>query len=151
MFVCESPSNWPGRGESPEPARCFVHDKTKLFHRMREEQGFADCFITNAVKCGPRRGKSLHAEEEILACAGFLEREIRLIDPLVIVGVGTQATITLATFVLPKLENPPALHSIHHFAAHLSQEHLFETWSRQFAELLALLSQLNAAGPIRKR
>jgi uracil-DNA glycosylase family 4 len=144
MFVCESPSAWADRGESSEPVQCFVATKRdKRFQDVREEFGFADCYITNSVKCGPRRDK-VHTEQEITSCRGFLIREIRLINPLVVVGVGGAATYALDRLV-PQMEKPPALFSITHYSRRGSLEDLGSVWARQFAELLALLRQLGAA------
>ncbi len=47
----------------------------------------ADVFITNVVKCRPPSNRD-PMPEELAACAGFLDKQIELINPLVIVTLG---------------------------------------------------------------
>ncbi|HPG20314.1 MAG TPA: uracil-DNA glycosylase, partial [Flexilinea sp.] len=46
-----------------------------------------DVFITNVVKCRPPANRD-PLPEELTACSSFLDEQIRLIDPLVIVTLG---------------------------------------------------------------
>ncbi len=46
-----------------------------------------DVFITNVVKCRPPQNRD-PAPDEIWACSGYLQRQIRLIQPLVIATLG---------------------------------------------------------------
>ena len=55
----------------------------------RERYGFQHCYITNTVKCGVRdQNKKSHTYKELAACRPFLLREIELVAPKVLVGVG---------------------------------------------------------------
>jgi DNA polymerase len=46
-----------------------------------------NCFIANVVKCRPPQNRD-PLPEETAACAGFLQRQIELLKPLLIVGLG---------------------------------------------------------------
>jgi uracil-DNA glycosylase family 4 len=89
LFVGEGP----GREEdlAGEP---FVGRSGKLLDRlMWEEIGLtrAECYIANVVKCRPPQNRD-PAPKEIEACRPYLEEQITLIDPTVIVTLGNFAT-----------------------------------------------------------
>jgi uracil-DNA glycosylase len=89
MFVGEGP----GRDEDlkGEP---FVGRSGQLLDRlMAEELGRSReaCYIANVVKCRPPGNRDPHPDE-IAACRPYLETQIDLIDPTVIVTLGNFAT-----------------------------------------------------------
>jgi len=89
LFVGEGP----GRDEdlAGEP---FVGRSGKLLDRlMNEELGLSRdaCYIANVVKCRPP-GNRDPQQEEIDSCRPYLERQIDLIDPAVVVTLGNFAT-----------------------------------------------------------
>jgi uracil-DNA glycosylase family 4 len=89
MFVGEGP----GREEdlAGEP---FVGRSGKLLDRlMAQELGLtrSQCYIANVVKCRPPQNRD-PAPKEIEACRPYLEGQIELIDPVVIVTLGNFAT-----------------------------------------------------------
>jgi uracil-DNA glycosylase len=89
LFVGEGP----GREEdlAGEP---FVGRSGKLLDRlMWEELGLtrAECYIANVVKCRPPNNRD-PAPAEIESCRPYLEEQIQLIDPSVIVTLGNFAT-----------------------------------------------------------
>jgi uracil-DNA glycosylase family 4 len=89
LFVGEGP----GREEdlAGEP---FVGRSGKLLDRlMWEELGLTRdrCYIANVVKCRPPQNRD-PAPGEIDACRPYLEEQILLIDPRVIVTLGNFAT-----------------------------------------------------------
>ncbi len=89
MFVGEGP----GREEdlAGEP---FVGRSGKLLDRlMKEEMGVdrTQCYIANVVKCRPPNNRN-PAPAEIAACRPYLEEQIALIAPKVIVTLGNFAT-----------------------------------------------------------
>jgi uracil-DNA glycosylase len=89
LFVGEGP----GREEdlAGEP---FVGRSGKLLDRLlHEEVGLTrdKCYIANVVKCRPPNNRD-PAPEEIEACRPFLEEQITLIAPTVIVTLGNFAT-----------------------------------------------------------
>jgi DNA polymerase len=85
----------PGLEEDQE-GRPFVGPAGELLTRMvgaieLEREGL---YITNMVKCRPPDGRSPSAEE-IAACRPFLEGEIRLTDPRILVALGGWAARAL--------------------------------------------------------
>jgi DNA polymerase len=89
MFVGEGP----GREEdlAGEP---FVGRSGQLLDRLvAEELGLdrSQCYIANVVKCRPP-GNRDPRPEEIAACRPYLERQIELIGPRVLVTLGNFAT-----------------------------------------------------------
>jgi len=89
MFVGEAP----GRDEdlAGEP---FVGRSGKLLDRlMAEELGFdrSRCYIANVVKCRPP-GNRDPRPDEIATCRPYLEGQIELIDPVVVMTLGNFAT-----------------------------------------------------------
>ncbi len=88
LFVGEGP----GRDEdlAGEP---FVGRSGKLLDRLlAEELGFdrQQCYIANVVKCRPPQNRDPRPEE-IEACRPYLQEQIRLIDPIVVVTLGNFA------------------------------------------------------------
>jgi uracil-DNA glycosylase len=89
LFVGEGP----GREEdlAGEP---FVGRSGKLLDRlMAEEIGVtrSACYIANVVKCRPPNNRN-PAPDEIAACRPYLEAQIALIKPAVVVTLGNFAT-----------------------------------------------------------
>ncbi len=89
LFVGEGP----GREEdlAGEP---FVGRSGKLLDRlMWQEAGLtrAECYIANVVKCRPPQNRD-PAPAEIEACRPYLEEQIEIIDPSVIVTLGNFST-----------------------------------------------------------
>jgi len=100
-----------------------------------------DVFITNVVKCRPP-GNREPQESELLACAGYLDRQIEAIHPLIIITLGRfsmaryfdTAKISLihgrATWVNGRLIVP-----MYHPAAGLHQPSLKPTITKDFSQL----------------
>ncbi len=129
MFVCESPgpSALEGDAENIEP--CFYGSPRDLrFQEIRRKYDLENCYITNTVKCGVRRG-ARHSGFEVEKCRRFLVREIDLIQPQVVVGVGGNAYRTLRTEVLKYLRNPPVLFHVTHYASRRNPK---EAWNNEF-------------------
>ncbi len=81
-------------GEGPgfhenEQGRPFVGAAGKFLDELLAKGGFkrSEVFIANVVKCRPP-GNRDPLPEELEACAGFLDRQIAIINPLVIVTLG---------------------------------------------------------------
>ena len=91
MFIGEAP----GREEDLQ-ARPFVGDAGTLLTRLIEKMGFqrGDVYIANIVKCRPPMNRDPESEE-IEACKGFVEGQIKIINPDVIMSLGRIATLTL--------------------------------------------------------
>jgi DNA polymerase len=89
LFVGEGP----GREEdlAGEP---FVGRSGKLLDRLMEEELELTrdrCYIANVVKCRPPNNRD-PAPVEIAACRPYLEEQITIIDPAVIITLGNFAT-----------------------------------------------------------
>jgi len=84
MFIGEGPG-----AEEDRTGRPFVGQAGQLLDRMVIAMGFqrAQIYIANVVKCRPP-GNRDPKDDEISACSGFLDRQIELIRPDVIVALG---------------------------------------------------------------
>ncbi|WP_420639369.1 uracil-DNA glycosylase [Candidatus Poriferisocius sp.] len=85
MFVGEGPG-----AEEDKQGLPFVGRSGKLLDRlMAEEIGMTrdQCYIANVVKCRPPDNRD-PKPEEVAACRPWLESQIRLIAPRVIVSLG---------------------------------------------------------------
>ncbi len=91
IFIGEAP----GREEDIQ-GRPFVGDAGKLLTRLIEKMGLTrkDVYIANIVKCRPPMNRDPEADE-IETCRGFLERQIEIIKPQVIMSLGRIAVQTL--------------------------------------------------------
>ncbi len=91
MFVGEAP----GRDEDLK-AEPFVGRAGQLLTKIIEAMGFqrSDIYIANVVKCRPPENRN-PSPDEIATCSPFLFKQIELIQPKVIVGLGTFAVQTL--------------------------------------------------------
>ena len=78
----------PGRNED-EQGRPFVGAAGKFLEELLAAAGLqrAQVYITNVVKCRPPENRD-PLPAEVAACAGYLERQIELVDPRVIVTLG---------------------------------------------------------------
>lgn len=78
----------PGFNEDKQ-ARPFVGNAGQFLEELLANSGYqrTDVFITNVVKCRPPNNRDPEAEE-LAACSDYLERQIELVDPKVIVTLG---------------------------------------------------------------
>ena len=137
--MCESPGPQFASVNEAGPSRCWAKTtQDERFRRAREKYGFADCYITNIVKCGVRTG-GRHTDDELAACRVFLARELELLRPLVAVGVGGNAYRTLRADILPVLDSPPVVFEITHYSA---CGNVRSRWERELTELRRLLGRL---------
>jgi DNA polymerase len=88
MFVGEGPG-----AEEDRTGRPFVGQAGKLLDRMIFALGFEreEVYIANVVKCRPP-GNRDPKEDEVAACAAYLDRQIDLIQPTVIIALGKPAS-----------------------------------------------------------
>ncbi|MHC4664886.1 MAG: uracil-DNA glycosylase [Planctomycetota bacterium] len=91
MFVGEAP----GADEDAQ-GRPFVGRAGQLLDRVIEACGLkrSDVFIGNILKCRPPENRDPRPEE-IISCLPYLQRQIEVISPEVIVALGAHATRTL--------------------------------------------------------
>ena len=86
----------PGYDEDVQ-ARPFVGASGKLLDKMLgaiDLYRTKNCFITNIVKCRPPNNRN-PSYEEIASCIHFLEEQIRLISPKIILLLGSVALKTM--------------------------------------------------------
>jgi len=88
MFVGEAP----GKNED-ERGRPFVGAAGKLLNKLLEENNMRrnQIYITNIVKCRPPNNRE-PTKEEIEKCTSYLENQIKIIRPRIIVTLGRTAT-----------------------------------------------------------
>jgi DNA polymerase len=91
MFIGEGPGFEEDRQGLP-----FVGPAGQLLTKMIQaiELRREDVYITNVVKCRPPENR-VPLEEEVEACRPFIEEEIRLIDPQILVPLGNSAAQAL--------------------------------------------------------
>jgi len=92
LFVGEGPG-----AEEDERGEPFVGQAGKLLDNMLAAIGLRrgeDVYIANAVKCRPPENRT-PAPEEAAACRPWLERQIELLQPKLIVALGRPAAQTL--------------------------------------------------------
>ena len=88
MFIGEGPG-----ADEDRTGRPFVGQAGKLLDRMIFAMGFdrADVYIANVVKCRPP-GNRDPKDDEVASCAPYLDRQIDLIQPAVLVALGKPAS-----------------------------------------------------------
>ncbi|HEY9192518.1 MAG TPA: uracil-DNA glycosylase [Methyloversatilis sp.] len=92
LFVGEGPG-----AEEDQRGEPFVGQAGKLLDAMLASIGLArgsNVYIANAVKCRPPGNRTPEADE-IATCQPYLERQIALIQPRIIVALGRPAAQTL--------------------------------------------------------
>ena len=91
MFIGEGPGK-----EEDLQGRPFVGDAGQLLTRLIEKMSFKreDVYIANIVKCRPPMNRDPQ-EDEIATCFPFLEKQIEIIAPRVIVSLGKIAAYIL--------------------------------------------------------
>jgi DNA polymerase len=88
MFIGEGPG-----AEEDRTGRPFVGQAGQLLDRMIFAMGFerSQVYITNIVKCRPP-GNRDPQEDEVAACAPYLDQQIDVIAPKVLVALGKPAS-----------------------------------------------------------
>jgi len=91
MFVGEGPGK-----QEDEMGRPFVGAAGQLLDRILEAAGLRreNVYIGNVVKCRPPNNR-MPTADEVAACRGYLEAQIAIIKPSIIVCLGALATKTL--------------------------------------------------------
>ena len=161
MFVGEAPGQQEDLQGLP-----FVGRAGKLLDQLLEEVGLAreQVFIANVLKSRPP-GNRDPQPEEIAACRPYLDRQIELIEPLVICTLGNFATklLTRSPRGITQVRGRPQVHEVggrtlrvyplFHPAAALRTPRVLEELREDFAGLPDLLAEpppvpLGAVGPV---
>lgn len=85
----------PGQHED-EQGKPFVGNAGLLLTEMIRAMGLAreEVFITNIVKCRPPHNRDPHVDE-VASCSHYLQRQIAMIQPKIILAIGRIAAQTL--------------------------------------------------------
>ena len=91
MFIGEAPGK-----EEDQQGLPFVGDAGSLLTRLIEKMGMKrdDVYIANIIKCRPPMNRDPE-EDEVSVCRGFIEKQISVIRPTVIMTLGRIALQTL--------------------------------------------------------
>jgi DNA polymerase len=147
MFIGEGPGFHEDRQGLP-----FVGRSGDLLNKMLATIGLSrdDVFITNVVKCRPPDNRDPQPDE-MAACKSYLDRQIELIDPLVIATLGRfsmgryfpNGKIT-KIHGQPKYEDGRAYYPFFHPAAVLRNPRLTEENEADFKRLLEVIAKVKA-------
>lgn len=147
MFIGEAPGFHEDKQGLP-----FVGRSGDYLNKMLAKIGLnrSDVFITNIVKSRPPDNRDPQPEE-ITACKPYLDRQIELIDPLVIVTLGRysmaryfpNARIT-QIHGQPKFADGRAYLPLFHPAAVLRNMGLNAAMEADFQKILVLVEQIKA-------
>ncbi len=103
MIVGEAPNN---HGDRP-----FIGATGRILEELLEEIGLSrrEVYLTNLIKCSIPTGRR-PKPREVLLCAPYLEQEIKIVRPRILVPLGRYPT----RYILSKTNNARgALHGIH--------------------------------------
>lgn len=88
IFVGEAPGYWEDIRGKP-----FIGSAGRLLNELLRKVGLSreSIYITNVVKCRPPENRDPHPEE-VKACSPFLDRQLDLMRPKIIVSFGRLST-----------------------------------------------------------
>jgi uracil-DNA glycosylase family 4 len=156
MFVGEAP----GADEDAQ-GRPFVGRAGQLLDNILKACGLkrSDVFIANILKCRPPENRDPRAEE-IIACLPFLQRQIEIIEPEIIVALGAHAARTLlnSTASIGELRGrfqeysagmnkPPIKLMATYHPAYLLRNYSQENRRRVWEDMKKVLAELNLPVP----
>ena len=144
MLVGEGPGHNEDRQGEP-----FVGNAGKFLNELLGKAGLErkDVFITNVVKCRPPSNRD-PLPDEIAACAPYLDRQIAVIDPDVIVTLGRYSMSKWfpgerisKIHGKPKKDGRRLIVPMYHPAAALHQGALRSVIEEDFAKLPKILAE----------
>ena len=144
MLVGEGPGHNEDRQGEP-----FVGNAGKFLNELLSKAGLEreDVFITNVVKCRPPSNRD-PLPDEIAACAPYLDRQIAVIDPDVIVTLGRYSMSKWfpgerisKIHGKPKKDGRRLIVPMYHPAAALHQGALRSVIEEDFAKLPKILAE----------
>lgn len=145
----------PGFNEDKQ-GRPFVGNAGTFLNELLGKAGLRreDVFITNVVKCRPP-GNRDPMPDEITACSGYLDHQIELIDPDVIVTLGRfsmqrwfRNERISKIHGEPRAEGKRLIVPMYHPAAALHQAALRSTIEDDFARLPKILAERDHAAEV---
>lgn len=155
MFVGEAPGYWEDQKGLP-----FVGRAGKVLDELLEGIGLTreEVYITNIVKCRPPNNRD-PTEEEIKACSPYLDKQIDVIRPKVIVPLGRHSMAYILkkfgfesepiskihgkTFEAKTLFGKIIIMPMYHPAVALYRPQLREELEKDFKKLKEMLKELS--------
>ena len=158
-------------GEGPENAEVMLVGEAPGWHEDRQGRPFVgpaghfleellasvglrreDVYITNVIKCRPPDNRD-PLPKEIAACRKYLERQVELIKPRVIVPLGRHSlawflpreSLGKAHGTMRRDENGTFYLPMYHPAAALHQQALRQTIEGEFRKLPAVIAEARQA------
>jgi DNA polymerase len=155
VFVGEAPGADEDRQGQP-----FVGEAGQILTRLIEAMGLKrpKVYICNVLKCRPPANRNPH-KDEIAACSPFLQQQLQIIKPEVIVALGTFAAQTLLDSKEPISRMRGQFHSWHgipvmptfhpSFLLHNKEnkQHYWDVWS----DMEQVLHKLKLPVPEKKK
>ncbi len=156
MFVGEAP----GADEDAQ-GRPFVGRAGQLLDKVIEACGLkrSDVFIGNILKCRPPDNRDPRAEE-IISCLPYLQRQIEIIEPKMIVALGAHAARTLLNTTksigqlrgqfheyYPGIGRPPIKLMATYHTAYLLRNYSPENRRRVWEDMKKVLTELGLPVP----
>jgi DNA polymerase len=156
MFIGEAPG-----AKEDECGRPFCGPAGKFLDQLLDSIGLqrADVYIANTLKCRPPANRDPLPEEKS-ACRKYLEQQLRIINPKIVVTLGRHSTETYLpglggiTKLRAKLYHRPLGHSVeangifffplYHPAAALHNGAMRQTLLDDFAKLPAAIAKVKA-------
>lgn len=146
MFIGEAPGK-----EEDEQARPFVGKSGKLLNKALDVAQISrkDSYITNVLKCRPENNRT-PTDEEIKMCKErFLDNQIEIIKPKIIVTLGAIATKALLSqdAKITKIhgqifkQKKFIIIPIYHPSYVLRNQTLIEKWLEDFNKIKEILNQ----------
>ncbi len=150
MFIGEAPGHYEDMQGRP-----FVGAAGQFLDRLLESIGLSreQVFIANTLKCRPPNNRDPNPGE-IAACSHYLDRQIELLQPKVIVTLGRHSlgrflpgeTISKA-HGRPRRKGDYIIYPMYHPAAALHQPSLRQTMEDGFKGLPAVIAQRTVSEP----
>ena len=156
MFIGEAP----GADEDAQ-GRPFVGRAGQLLDNIIKACGLkrSDVFIANILKCRPPENRDPRAEE-IISCLPFLQRQIEIIEPEIIVALGAHAAKTLLNSTepigqlrgrfreyIPGMNKTPIKLMATYHPAYLLRNYSQENRKRVWEDMKKVLAELNLPIP----
>jgi uracil-DNA glycosylase family 4 len=156
MFIGEAP----GADEDAQ-GRPFVGRAGQLLDNIIKACGLkrSDVYIANILKCRPPENRDPRAEE-IISCLPFLQRQIEIIEPEIIVALGAHAAKTLLNSTEPigqlrgrfreynaGINKPPIKLMATYHPAYLLRNYSQENRKRVWEDMKKVLAELNLPVP----
>lgn len=108
LVVGEPPNEQDERAGSPfaGAAGALLDNMLRAVQCSRDGKGRAGARLAQVVKCRPAAVRAPHAEE-LARCAAYLQREIELTQPRVILALGRLAALSLLGAAYPEVSTLP--------------------------------------------